>query len=70
MGLIEHPTNSASDKVIGAAIEVHRHLGPGSPGNRAITRVYVASWSSEPLPIGASSSCHSSTRGYVSQTVI
>ena len=29
MGLIEHPTNSISDKVIGAAIEVHRHLGPG-----------------------------------------
>lgn len=29
MGLIEHPTNSTSEKVIGAAIEVHRHLGPG-----------------------------------------
>jgi GxxExxY protein len=29
MGLIEHPTNSVSDRVIGAAIEVHRHLGPG-----------------------------------------
>jgi GxxExxY protein len=29
MGLIEHPTNAVSDKVIGAAIEVHRHLGPG-----------------------------------------
>lgn len=29
MGLIEHATNSISEKVIGAAIEVHRHLGPG-----------------------------------------
>ena len=29
MGLIEHPTNSISEKIIGAAIEVHRHLGPG-----------------------------------------
>lgn len=29
MGLIEHPTNSTSEKVIGAAIEVHRQLGPG-----------------------------------------
>ncbi len=29
MGLVEHPTNPISDKVIGAAIEVHRHLGPG-----------------------------------------
>lgn len=29
MGLIEHPTNLISAKVIGAAIEVHRHLGPG-----------------------------------------
>ena len=29
MGLIEHPTNRISGKVIGAAIEVHRHLGPG-----------------------------------------
>jgi GxxExxY protein len=29
MGLVEHPTNAISDKVIGAAIEVHRHLGPG-----------------------------------------
>ncbi len=29
MGLIEHPTNPISEKVIGAAIEVHRHLGPG-----------------------------------------
>ncbi|HEX6615125.1 MAG TPA: GxxExxY protein [Gemmatimonadales bacterium] len=29
MGLIEHPTNSTSDRVIGAAIEVHRQLGPG-----------------------------------------
>ena len=29
MGLIEHPTNRMSEKVIGAAIEVHRHLGPG-----------------------------------------
>jgi GxxExxY protein len=29
VGLIEHPTNSISEKVIGAAIEVHRHLGPG-----------------------------------------
>ena len=29
MALIEHPTNSVSRKVIGAAIEVHRHLGPG-----------------------------------------
>ena len=29
MGLVEHPTNAISDKVIGAAIEVHRQLGPG-----------------------------------------
>jgi GxxExxY protein len=29
VGLVEHPTNSISEKVIGAAIEVHRHLGPG-----------------------------------------
>jgi GxxExxY protein len=27
--LIQHPTNPISEKVIGAAIEVHRHLGPG-----------------------------------------
>ncbi len=29
MGLIEHSTNPISERVIGAAIEVHRHLGPG-----------------------------------------
>jgi GxxExxY protein len=29
VGLIEHPTNVMSEGVIGAAIEVHRHLGPG-----------------------------------------
>jgi GxxExxY protein len=29
VGLIEHPSNSISEKAIGAAIEVHRHLGPG-----------------------------------------
>jgi GxxExxY protein len=29
MGLIEHPTNPISEMAIGAAIEVHRHLGPG-----------------------------------------
>jgi GxxExxY protein len=29
MALVEHPTNSISEKVIGAAIEVHRQLGPG-----------------------------------------
>jgi GxxExxY protein len=29
VGLVEHPINSLSEKVIGAAIEVHRHLGPG-----------------------------------------
>jgi GxxExxY protein len=29
VGLVEHPTNPISEKVIGAAIEVHRHLGPG-----------------------------------------
>jgi GxxExxY protein len=29
VGLIEHPANPISKKVIGAAIEVHRHLGPG-----------------------------------------
>jgi GxxExxY protein len=29
VGLIEHPTNPTSEKVIGAAIEVHRELGPG-----------------------------------------
>ena len=31
MALIEHPTNRISEKAIGAAIEVHRHLGPGLP---------------------------------------
>jgi GxxExxY protein len=29
VGLIEHQINPISEKVIGAAIEVHRHLGPG-----------------------------------------
>ena len=29
MGLIRHRTNSISERIIGAAIEVHRHLGPG-----------------------------------------
>ena len=29
MGLVQHQTNSTSEKVIGAAIEVHRQLGPG-----------------------------------------
>jgi len=29
VGLIDHPTNPVSEKVIGAAIEVHRLLGPG-----------------------------------------
>jgi len=29
MGLVQHQTNPTSEKVIGAAIEVHRHLGPG-----------------------------------------
>ena len=29
MGLIEHATNHLSDVTIGAAIDVHRHLGPG-----------------------------------------
>ena len=29
MGLIAHPTNRCSEGVIGAAIEVHRLLGPG-----------------------------------------
>ena len=29
MSLILHPTNSVSEKTIGAAIEVHKHLGPG-----------------------------------------
>ena len=29
MGLVEHRTNLTSEKVIGAAIEVHRRLGPG-----------------------------------------
>jgi GxxExxY protein len=29
VGLSEHPTNPISERVIGAAIEVHRHLGPG-----------------------------------------
>jgi GxxExxY protein len=29
VGLVEHPTNPVSEQVIGAAIEVHRHLGPG-----------------------------------------
>jgi GxxExxY protein len=29
VGLVEHVTNQLSDATIGAAIEVHRHLGPG-----------------------------------------
>ena len=29
MSLVEHWTNPISQKIIGAAIEVHRHLGPG-----------------------------------------
>src|SRR5437867_8605960 len=29
VGLVQHPTNPISEKAIGAAIEVHRHLGPG-----------------------------------------
>lgn len=29
MGLIQHATNLVSDRTIGAAIEVHRTLGPG-----------------------------------------
>ena len=29
MGLIEHSTNTLSERVIGAAIEVHRQMGPG-----------------------------------------
>jgi GxxExxY protein len=29
VGLIDHQTNPISEKVIGAAIEVHRQLGPG-----------------------------------------
>jgi GxxExxY protein len=29
VGLIEHRTSQISEKVIGAAIEVHRQLGPG-----------------------------------------
>jgi GxxExxY protein len=29
VGLIDHPTNPISERAIGAAIEVHRHLGPG-----------------------------------------
>ena len=29
MALVEHPTNPVSQAAIGAAIEVHRHLGPG-----------------------------------------
>lgn len=29
MVLVDHPTNPLSERAIGAAIEVHRHLGPG-----------------------------------------
>jgi GxxExxY protein len=29
VALIEHPINTLSERTIGAAIEVHRHLGPG-----------------------------------------
>jgi len=29
LAFVEHPTTPLSGKVIGAAIEVHRHLGPG-----------------------------------------
>lgn len=29
MALVQHATNSVTERTIGAAIEVHRHLGPG-----------------------------------------
>jgi GxxExxY protein len=29
LALVEHPVNIVSERTIGAAIEVHRHLGPG-----------------------------------------
>ena len=29
MGLVPHPLNVISERVIGAAIDIHRHLGPG-----------------------------------------
>lgn len=29
MALVHHVSNTTSERVIGAAIEVHRHLGPG-----------------------------------------
>ena len=29
LGLVDHPINPVSSRTIGAAIEVHRHLGPG-----------------------------------------
>jgi GxxExxY protein len=29
VGLVPHPTNRLSERIIGAAIEVHRTLGPG-----------------------------------------
>jgi GxxExxY protein len=29
VGLVDHPTNPISERIIGAAIEVHRLLGPG-----------------------------------------
>ncbi|MEP7325425.1 MAG: GxxExxY protein [Gemmatimonadota bacterium] len=29
MSLLQHPSNLVSEKVIGAAMEVHRNLGPG-----------------------------------------
>jgi GxxExxY protein len=29
VGLVDHPINSVTERAIGAAIEVHRHLGPG-----------------------------------------
>ncbi|MEO8294923.1 MAG: GxxExxY protein [Gemmatimonadota bacterium] len=29
MAFVEHATSAISEKVIGAAIEVHKHLGPG-----------------------------------------
>ena len=61
MGLIGHPTNAISEAVIGAAIEVHRQLGPGLL-NPAIMPASAASWSCERSRIRAKSAYLSNTK--------
>jgi hypothetical protein len=62
LGLIQHFTNPLSDKLIGAAIEVHRHLGPGLLES-AIMPVFAESWNFETSRTAAGLTCPSCTRG-------